>query len=157
MRFLITALGALTFIATASMAHAGPLDQFAGRWGGWGQLTTTGGATEKLKCVANYKVAKGGNKARQTFRCAGPGYRIDAVVNYQAKGNRLTGTWSESIYSAGGALNGTIKGGRIRMSARSETFVVGVNITSASCKQTIDIRPQGGVEIQSILVSVKRC
>ncbi len=144
-------------VTAATAAAAGPLDQFSGRWAGWGRITTTSGASEKMKCVTTYEVSAGGTSATQKFRCASPSYRIDAIVNFTAKGKALGGDWRERIYAAGGRLRGTVNPGRIKMTLRSETFVTAVTIAASRCAQTIDIRPRGGIEVDSIRVELKRC
>jgi hypothetical protein len=157
MRTLTTISLTTIFLLVASAASAGPLDRFAGRWTGWGQLSTVSGVKEKLKCVTTYMPAKAGTAARQNFRCTSASYRLDAVVDYAVDGGQLTGTWRERIYSAGGPLQGTINGGSISMIARSETFVTRVRINASRCSQSINIEPSGGVEISEITVDLRRC
>ena len=144
--------------AITAGANAGPLDQFAGRWAGWGRLSLAGGNTEKLKCVTTYRVKSGGLSADQNFRCASAGYRFDAVVTLNVSSNKVSGEWRERIFSAGGPLSGTLKSGNMRLRLRSETFVASVDVKSRKCTQSIVIKPRGGdIDIQSISVSLKRC
>jgi len=157
MRTIIQALTIVTAVSIATSALAGPLDRFSGRWAGWGEVATTSGNSEKLKCATTYKVIKGGTKARQNFRCQSASYRFDAVANYTAKGAMLSGDWRETIYSVGGSLKGRIRGGIVDMTIRADSFVGQVGIRSAKCRQSISIRPSGGVEISSIIVNLRRC
>ncbi len=157
MRFLpVFVFAAAALLQTYAVA-AGPLDRFAGRWAGWGQLSTASGQREKLKCVATYFVKDGGAAAHQNFRCNSDSYRLDATVDYTAAGASLSGTWREQIYSVGGSLRGKVNGGRISMRARADNFVAAVVISSSRCTQTIRIEPSGGVEISLISVELKRC
>ena len=145
------------FLSTAGAAWAGPFDSYAGRWAGWGQLQLTNGGSEKMKCVTTYFIKRGGNSATQNFRCASPGYRLDAVVNYTATSSGLTGDWRERIYSNGGSLRGTVSSSGMNYSFRSETFAGQVKISKSNCSQSIRIRPRGGVDISQLSVSLKRC
>ena len=150
----------ITFIAVllaAANAYAGPLDYLDGRWAGWGRLHTKNGASQRLKCITTYKISNGGTKATQNFRCTSDGYRFSSVLNYTAKAGKLSGSWREQIYSAGGAVQGSSRPGNIKMTLQAETFTARASIMSSKCTQNIAVVLDDSIEIDRFDIKLRRC
>ena len=62
---------ALMLSVSASHAQAvGPFAGFDGSWGGAGTVTLSNGATEHIRCKADYKVTATGMGLKQNLHCA---------------------------------------------------------------------------------------
>lgn len=145
-----------TFVTTETLM-AGPLDRFNGRWAGWGRIALDSGKTEKMKCVAVYRIGNGGNSAQQTFRCSSESYRFDAKASYKASGGKVTANWSESIYAMEGTIAAKLTGSGLQGTIRSTTFAGRIKIShSGRCRQTLAITPRQ-IEVRSLTVDMKRC
>ena len=133
-------------------ALADPIGDLTGYWSGSGSISLTNGKTERVKCQVIYK-AEGGTQIRQSMRCASADYNINALAELQ-----VSGSWEEKTYAAKGAVTGRYGGDGFVLSIKGANFSAAMNVTLASCKQSLNITPQG-LEITrvSIALAKERC
>jgi hypothetical protein len=142
--------------ATTFSAVAGPFELLPGRWSGWGEMTMDGGDTERVKCIATYFRGSAGRQLRHSLRCASTNYTIDAVAKLSVVRDRVSGSWEERKYSAGGAVTGKVVGDGISVNIAGGTFTARLKIETTKCRQTMNIAPKG-MGVSKIAVRLSKC
>jgi len=141
----------------ASAALADQIADLTGFWSGNGSISLANGRTERVKCQVFYKI-EGGAQIKQTMRCASPDYTINALAELQLKGSHVSGTWEEKTYAAKGDVTGRYGGDGFVLSIKGANFTAAMNVTLSSCKQSLNITPQGlEVTRVSIALAKERC
>jgi hypothetical protein len=159
----MTMLARLT-AATAPMvlfswaALADPIAHLSGYWTGNGSISLTNGKVERVKCNVLYK-AEGNAQIRQTMRCASADYSINSLADLRlTKTGQVSGTWEERTYAAKGDVSGRFGGDSFALSIQGANFSAAMNVSLASCKQSLNITPQGlDVTRVSISLAKERC
>jgi hypothetical protein len=138
-------------------AQADPIRDLSGFWSGNGSIALTNGKTERVKCNVIYR-AEGSTQIRQTMRCASADYSINSLADLRLKGSQVNGTWEEKTYAAKGDVTGRFGGDSFTLSIQGATFSAAMNLTLSSCKQSLNITPQG-LEVTRVSISLakERC
>lgn len=152
----VTGMVCVVLATTCVVATANPVRKLPGRWTGWGSVTHEGGAKEQLKCVATYFVENSGKDIRQNLRCASKGYKIDAVSKLKLRSSAVSGTWNERIQSESGSVSGRMTQKGFSLAIRGKDFSAAMTVTTTSCKQRINIAPQG-LSISRISIGLAKC
>ena len=147
---------ALLLVAAANGAAAGPIEDLSGYWTGAGTVLLTNGSTERVKCAVIYKVGGGGTQIKQTMRCASADYNINAAAELRVNGAQVSGNWEEKTYSATGDVAGRYTGSSFVLSIKGQNFTAGMNVGLSSCKQSINITPQG-LDVRRISMNLAKC
>lgn len=148
---------ALLVLGSASLAHAGPVEDMTGYWSGTGTIRLSGKETERVKCVAIYRVGKGGTEIKQTLRCASSDYNINAKADLAIKGGQqVEGSWEEQTYSASGEVTGRYTGSSFVLAIKGANFTAAMNVGLSNCKQSIEITPKG-LEMRRISMTLSKC
>ncbi|CAN0390326.1 unnamed protein product, partial [Phaeothamnion confervicola] len=111
--------GAFLTAATATPVPAraeGTISNLAGSWSGGGQLRLDDGRTERLSCRANYSPRDGGSGLGMSIRCASQSYKIELRSSMRVDSGRVSGTWEERSFNAGGSLSGRSTSGQLSVS-----------------------------------------
>ena len=137
-------------------AAAGPIEDLSGYWTGAGTVLLTNGSTERVKCAVIYKVGGSGTQIIQTMRCASADYNINAAAELRVNGAQVSGNWEEKTYSATGDVSGRYTGSSFVLSIKGQNFTAGMNVGLSSCKQSINITPQG-LEVRRISMNLAKC
>ena len=157
-RMRITGLllaGSVAMAACQSRGEAAPkFEQFVGYWTGTGSVVLANGSKEQLKCVATYKLVE--RQLRQTLRCASPGYSINATADLAISGDVVIGAWEERTYSAVGSITGRVTADGLQLSIQGATFSAVLTLVAATCRQSIQIAPQG-LEVSNISIALGKC
>ena len=139
---------------------AGPLDALDGRWSGWGVVVSAGGARERVKCVgisAVHSIEQSrGQRVEQSLTCGSASFKLAIVARYRVEGEQITGAWEERSSAATGRLAGTVHDGLMAISIRGDNFSAAMAVTTTTCRQELDIRPQGS-DIERISVILSKC
>ena len=141
--------------ALPARTETNPVTELPGRWSGWGTVTFANGSSEQLKCIATYFV-EGGSNVRQNLRCANQSYNIDSEAKLSVNNGRVTGAWEEKRWSATGSVAGKVAGNVFNLSIQGDGFSAAMNVSTSSCKQSINIMPQG-FDIQKISIGLGKC
>ncbi len=148
---------ALAATLAATEAHAGPIEDMTGYWTGTGTIRLSGKDTERVKCVAIYRVGEAGTKIRQTLRCASSDYTINAKAELAIRGGQqVEGSWEEQTYSATGEISGRYTGSSFVLAIKGANFTAAMNVGLSSCRQSIEITPKG-LEVRRISMSLSKC
>jgi hypothetical protein len=146
---------ALCLPGGATAAAISPFAAMAGSWSGGGELDTSDGGRERLRCRASYDVGGTGTELRLNIRCASDSYNINLAGIVQYRGGEISGSWSETSHNASGTISGRAAGGRIEASARSESFSANLSLTTRGNRQMVSIRPQG-TSITGVSLALER-
>jgi len=129
----------LLLVALATMpAHAASsLAGLNGYWSGGGKITPLKGGAYTVSCRATYKVA--GSNLVQHLRCAGGDYKFSSSFTVTMRGSRISGSWTESTYSASGRMSGTASASSIRAAISGDKFSGRMSIRTSGSRQSIYI------------------
>lgn len=135
----ILSVATLLLVAfVVSPAHsASSLSNLNGYWSGGGRVSPLKGGAKNVSCRATYKVA--GSNLTQNLRCSGSDYKFSTSFNVTMKGSRISGTWTESTYSASGRMSGTASGSSIRAAISGDKFSGRMSIKISGSRQSIYI------------------
>lgn len=147
--------GMLGVSMAAAAADPGPLDHLPGRWSGWGAITMSSGQSEQVKCVATYFVSNA-RQLEQNLRCASASYKIDSKALLDVASDQVRGHWEERTNAAAGSVSGRVTGSGFNLSIQGDNFTAVMAVSTSSCKQSINIAPQG-TDIRRIAIGLDKC
>ena len=137
-------------------AAPGPFAALAGAWAGTGTLTMADGATESLRCRANYDVSGTGTGLKISLRCASQSYNFDLGGNVNYQDGRISGTWSEASRNVSGSISGRATANQVDAAARSEGMSANLSLTTRGNRQTVSIRSTGNADIAGVSLGLTR-
>ncbi len=157
-RPLAFGLSLLAVLATGVVAAAtpAPLEHLPGRWSGWGAITLLSGKSEQVKCIVTYFVKDNGGRVEQNLRCASASYKIDAKAELEVLRDQVTGRWEERANAASGSVTGRMTGSGFNLSIRGVSFTAAMAVSTSSCKQSINIAPEG-TDVRRIAIGLGKC
>ncbi len=129
-------------VATAQ-AESGPFAGMAGVWSGSGTIALEDGATERIRCRATYAVSGDGVGLNQSLTCASDSYKFDLKSDVTARGNSLTGQWSEASRGVGGTLSGRSGNGQFNVTVTAPAFTANLVLVTQGKKQSVTISSEG--------------
>jgi len=146
---------ALMLSASAGQAQsAGPFAGFDGSWSGNGTVTLSDGATEHIRCKADYKVNGSGLGLKQNLHCASDSYKFDLSSDVTSQGDRISGNWSEASRNIFGYLQGTAGGGQIDVFVEASGFAANLTLRTNGTKQSVQISSKG--EIRGVNITMTK-
>ena len=134
---------ALLLTAITAHAESGPFAGMAGVWSGTGTINLEGGATERIRCRATYAVSGDGAGLNQSLTCASDSYKFDLKSDMTARGNALTGQWSEAGRGVGGTLSGRAGNGQFNVVVSAPAFTANLVMVTTGNKQSVTISSEG--------------
>jgi hypothetical protein len=149
----------LSLIATQGLAQraaGGPFSGLAGYWSGGGVITLTNGSTERIRCKATYAVNATGKALNQSLRCASDNYKLDISSNVVSDGGALSGSWSEATHNVSGNVSGRANGAEILANVAATGFSARLDVHTRGNSQSVSIRPQGGADVATVSVTLRR-
>jgi hypothetical protein len=146
---------ALPLASAPAFAQTGPFGVLAGTWSGEGTITTSSGASERIRCRARYTVGEGGRAFQQALTCASDSYKFEISSNVETDGTRVTGTWSEATRGVSGSLSGRVSGPNISALVEGAGFSAGVAVNTRGRSQSVNIKP-GGTDVTDVTVNLHK-
>lgn len=134
--------GVLALVGPSTTAMA-QFSTLSGNWSGTGQVKLDDGRTERVSCRAYYAPRDGGSGLGLALRCASPSYRIELRSSLRAQGNKVSGTWEERSFNAGGAISGSSSGGTLSLSF-SGTLNGSMVVNTSGASQRVSITTSSG-------------
>ncbi|QUS40077.1 hypothetical protein RPMA_15490 [Tardiphaga alba] len=134
---------AIAVPSIAAFAQSAPFAGMAGVWSGQGNISLDGGAKERIRCKATYAVSGDGNGLNQSLLCASDSYKFELKSNVIAKGNTLSGNWSETTRNVSGELQGTSSAGKFNVNVSAPGFDAKLTLTTTGNKQAVSIASDG--------------
>jgi hypothetical protein len=145
---------ALMLSPSAGHAQSGPFAGFDGSWSGNGTVTLSDGATEHIRCKADYKVNGSGLGLKQALHCASDSYKFDLSSDVTSQGDRISGNWSEASRNIFGYLQGTAGGGQIDVFVEASGFAANLTLRTNGTKQVVQISSKG--EIRGVNITMTK-
>lgn len=149
-------VGALVLIG--SPAVAGPFSEFSGSWTGAGTLQPQGGASERIRCKAEYQPQ--GSAAQQIelqLRCASDSYNFDLTGQFTAdEQNHISGRWTEHTRNVGGTAVGNADGDSLQIHTETSTFSADLVLLTKNRKQAVTIDSHGGGQVVKASITLSR-
>ena len=139
----VVAGGFLLLTAVSANAQSGPFAGMAGVWSGSGTIALEGGANERIRCRATYAVSGDGTGLNQTLTCASDSYKFDLKSDVTARGNALSGQWSETSRGVGGSLSGRAGNGQFNVVVTAPAFTANLVLMTQGSKQNVTISSEG--------------
>ncbi|HEV2955676.1 MAG TPA: hypothetical protein VGX95_06130 [Xanthobacteraceae bacterium] len=149
------AVAAFVLASAPAFAQTGPFAVLAGTWSGEGTITTSSGASERIRCRARYTVGEGGRAFQQALTCASDSYKFEISSNVETDGTRVTGTWSEATRGVSGSLSGRISGPNISAMVEAQGFQAGIAVNTRGRSQSVNIKP-GGTDVTDVTVNLHK-
>ena len=100
------------------------------------------GRTERLTCRANYSPRDGGAGLGMSIRCASPSYKIELRSSMKVDGSRVSGSWEERSFNAGGSLSGRSAAGHLSVSF-SGSMNGSLSVSYGGSSQRVSIKSSG--------------
>lgn len=143
---------ALTAGGSAGHAQSAVFADLSGKWAGNGSIQLEDGSTERIRCRATYAVS--GPTLTQSLTCASDSYRFELRSNVAAKGNALSGNWSEVSRNVSGELTGRASNGRYDVTVSSPVFTANLALTVQGNRQNVSISSRG--EFRGVTISMTK-
>jgi hypothetical protein len=141
--------------APGARAEAGPFAILNGSWSGEGNITTSGGLRERLRCRATYRVDAAGDHVRLTLRCASDSYKFDLSGEVEHSGGSIAGSWTEASRNASGTISGRVSAEHVEAAAKSDTFSVNLSLTTRGDRQEVKIQSLAG-EVTEVSIKLNK-
>ena len=134
-------------------AQAGVLDSLDGSWAGGGSALFDGGAKEKMRCNGYYK--SGGDDLNMAIKCASAGgAKIELRGTMKNAGGKVSGSWEERTYNAGGVISGSAAPGTLKIGI-SGTINGSMSVAFSQSSQTVSISTTGST-LRTVNISFNR-
>lgn len=145
------ALGAsILFMAPA---QAGVLDTLDGSWAGGGSATFDGGSKEKMRCNGYYKSSS--ENLNMAIKCASAGgAKIELRGTMTNAGGKVSGSWEERTYNAGGVIAGSAGPGNLKVGITG-TINGNMSVSFSPSSQTVSINTTGST-LRAVNISFNR-
>lgn len=148
-------LALLSVFVPAAQAESGPFAALEGSWTGEGNITTSGGLRERLRCRAAYRSAEAGEQMRLTLRCASDSYNFDLAGDVEHRNGAISGSWTEASRRASGTITGRVNGDHIEANAKGETFSVTLSLTTRGNRQAVAIQSLAA-EVTNVSITLNK-
>ncbi len=129
----------------------------AGRWAGDGRIIPASGASEDFKCVITYFPSDDGSRVRQNLRCKGLSYAFDAATNMEIDGAKITGRWSDNIYSLNGTVSGALTNDGFSVQLSGQFFEARMTVVSTRCEQLVTVIPDQATQMKELSAVLRKC
>jgi hypothetical protein len=137
----VSLAASLLVAASGAATAAGPFAGFAGTWEGAGSVAFKNGASERIRCRAQYETSSGDNVLTQQLRCASASYQFELNTEIRHSNGTISGSWVEAINAVKGNVSGEASEGRIRAFVRGEGVAASVAVTMGPDAQAVTMRP----------------
>ncbi len=150
---LLAGLLVLAPKAGLQAAEGNPFDVLLGSWGGSGNFKLNDGTSERIQCNAYY--TGGGSQLGMAIRCKSPSNNnIEIRSKLSKSGNRISGTWEERTYNAGGSASGSATGSNIRLQI-SGGVSGSMSVNYSKSRQSVSISTSG-TPLRSVQITLNR-
>lgn len=129
-------------IASSPAVADGAFASFGGSWRGAGNVTLSGGQTERLTCKAYYNPKNGGAELGIALTCSSQANKIELRANLNSSGDNVSGSWEERAFNSSGSISGKANGSKLHLSI-SGTLKGTMSISTGGSSQSVNIRTDG--------------
>ncbi|MGI9521032.1 MAG: hypothetical protein ACR2PG_05215 [Hyphomicrobiaceae bacterium] len=144
----------VSLVLPSASAEAQGFDALRGAWRGTGQLRLASGRTERLRCRAYYNPKESGRRLGMAVRCASSSYKFELRSKLTAKGNRVSGTWEERSFNASGRAFGSLRPGRLALTATG-SIRASLLVSFSRNRQTVRLSSATG-EFRRLVLTLRK-
>jgi hypothetical protein len=153
---LAAAVQFYTTEGSAQRLDHGPFSGLSGQWSGYGSLTKTDGAKERIQCRARYAAGGTGASLSMQLNCASTSYKMQISAHAVSNGGALSGSWNEAVHGQVGNISGSAAGATIRAQVSGGSFSAGVGIRTQGNSQSVTITPSAGTDVRYVTISMHK-
>jgi hypothetical protein len=147
---------ALALANPAQAQSARPFGVLAGVWTGGGTLAIGGGANERIRCRADYRVGSAGSTVVLALLCASDSYKFELRGNVRYQNGEVLGDWNETTRGVAGRVEGGIKGDQMIVRVDGQIFSALLSLTTRGDKQSISIKAPVGGQMSEANITLNR-
>ena len=147
----------LLLLASPSLAQQpaeGPFAALPGTWTGTGTIAMSGGAKERIRCRATYRLGSS-TDLRLEMSCTSDNYKFELQSHITYSDRALSGSWNETTRGVGGTVTGSATGTQIRARAEGQTFTAILAMNTRGSRQSVSIQSPGS-EMSNITIELAR-
>jgi hypothetical protein len=146
----------LSLLAPPSLAQQpeGPFAALPGTWTGTGTIAMSGGAKERIRCRASYRLGSS-TDLRLEMSCTSDNYKFELQSHITYSDRALSGSWNETTRGVGGTVTGSATGTQIRARAEGQTFTAILAMNTRGTRQSVSIQSPGS-EMSDITIELTR-
>lgn len=150
-------LGAFAAMLQAATAVAADnlFSTLNGTWSGAGQIRLEGGATESLKCRAFYTAKDDGAGLGLAIRCASTSNKIELRANLIYTGGKISGSWEERQFNAGGSVTGQASNSRVNLVIEGGGVSGTMTVSLNGATQSVSIQTNG-IGLKAVNINLSR-
>lgn len=148
------ALVALLVMATVAHGSNSPFSGLSGAWAGPGTITLDGGATERIRCKANYSVDGSGVNLKLDLRCSSDSFKFELQSSVSHNNGEVAGFWNELTNRVGGTVAGKAAGERIEVLVDGPISAM-LALSTRADQQTVSIQSPGS-KMSDVAISLSR-
>jgi hypothetical protein len=126
-----------------------------GSWVGAGQIRLDSGSTETLKCRAFYTAKDDGAGLGLAIRCASTSNKIELRANLVYSGGKVSGSWEERQFNAGGSVSGQASSSRASLSIEGGGVSGSLTVSLNGETQSVLIQTSG-IGLKAVNISLSR-
>jgi hypothetical protein len=126
-----------------------------GTWSGAGQIRLEGGSTESLKCRAFYTAKDDGAGLGLAIRCASTSNKIELRANLVHAGGRISGSWEERQFNAGGSVSGQASSSRVTLAIEGGGVSGSMTVSLSGGTQSVSILTNG-IGLKAVNINLSR-
>lgn len=126
-----------------------------GSWSGAGQIRLEGGSTESLRCRAFYTSKDDGAGLGLAIRCASTSNKIELRAALSYDDGKISGTWEERQFNAGGSVTGRTSSSRITLDITGGGVSGSMTVTLNGSTQSVSIQTTG-IGLKAVNINLSR-
>lgn len=155
-RMATVAISLAWLSAMAATAQAGPalFARMAGGWSGGGRIMFSDGRDERIRCRADF-TDQAGEALEQRLRCASDNYNFDIGSTVAARGDHISGDWTEATRNVAGQIEGRVFGNHIEAHVQAAAFQANLALSVSGNALRVTLAPQGN-DVREIEVTLRR-
>ena len=152
----MAAIAAFLILLAPAVAASGPFADLDGSWSGTGILQPANGATERIRCVGEYRPI-GQHEMKMQLRCDSDSYHFDLGGDFTAdERGHLSGGWSERTRNVFGTIVGEAQGNRMLVRAAAPGFYADLVLVTRSRRQSVTIHSEAGAQVVKASITLTR-
>ena len=88
------------------------------------------------------------------LRCASDSYKFELTSDIAAKGNSITGSWSEASRGVNGSVEGSISNGQVTALVQTNGYAATFNVSTRGNRQSVNISSKG--ELRGVTINLAK-
>ena len=115
------------------------------------------GPNQSFRCVATYFPSKDGSQVRQNLRCQSQDLHFDAATELRIEAGRITGQWTEKVYSLSGSIAGNVTSDGFDVLLHGEFLDAKMTVVTTECQQSVKVAVDRDDTIKELALVLRKC